>query len=122
MALPGNAPRRRPNPGQQSAIHHDHQQGQQDGGEAALEPGIDHQESEVAENETAGPDVDGIDRGDEPRPQAANQQNKSRDHHKMALMAHHDQKGQDEEGDGIGQQVGETAMEHGGEEDAAQAR
>src|SRR5438445_3021652 len=66
VALPGDAELEGAQAPQHAAVQDEGDQGGQDGDEAALADGAGDQPAEVGEDQTAGADGDGAERGEEP--------------------------------------------------------
>ena len=94
--------------------------GRQDGQDAFVVPSPCHQEAEVAEHQPAGPDVDGAS-SHGPYSQAAGQDDEQGDPGKFVPAPQRRQSAHYQQRHGVGQDVAESPVQEGGEQDAPQS-
>jgi len=105
---------------QHAAEQHRHQGRQRDRARATLEVSPPHQETEEAEHHAAGADVHGVGRADGPGAQARHQGAADGHHVEVEALARGRQEAQDGERDGVGDEVGEAAVQERRRGDARQ--
>ena len=113
MPLPGDASLAGEDAQEGPAVEEAGHEGDPDGEQAALPEPPQEEVAKVAEDEPAGPQVDRGRAPEDPHPQARHQGHQQGHAQEVPHPAHDHQPAQDEQGDGVGDQVGRAGVEEG---------
>jgi hypothetical protein len=120
VPLPGHAALSGEDAPQGAAVEDAGQNGDADRHQAALEEAPQQQVAQIAEDQAAGPDVHRPRAPEEPDAEAADEHHHHGDPQPVPQSAHQHEPPQDEQGDGVGEQVSQAGVEERGEGDAPQ--